>query len=400
MKTILSLMSILFLALSPILAGGSSYSSSKYGLWEYKPNTRALGMGGSSIAWPSNATINLQNPAALYGVSMTRYEMNFYFEGNEASTGGIQRYSDRTTINHMAFAIPIGKNFATAINLSRLTAVGYEYSLPSTSAHDGLAYTQRLSGEGGVQQLGFTNAYRINSDWTVGFSVQYIFGTIKRFWELKWSTDQYLNTNDRFEENIHGSRYVGGAIFQKDAFRYGAYYAISSGFGSDNRVVGVYGDTGVAFTKSLQFPNEIGFGATYAIGSKYTVGGDLIYSTWGEASELTTKNRDTWRLSSGVEMQPAQGLNLKWFQKNSYRIGAYYQTLYVGHSGGNYANEYFGTLGIGIPFNKGKNSLDVAFEFGQRGNIATNNVRDRVYRLTFSVTGGEKWFLNRQKRKD
>jgi hypothetical protein len=41
--------------------------------------------------------------------------------------------------------------------------------------------------------------------------------------------------------------------------------------------------------------------------------------------------------------------------------------------------------------------LDLAFAYGQRGNLANNFVKENFFYMMASVTGGERWFVRGRK---
>ncbi|MCK6543222.1 hypothetical protein L6Q79_11135 [bacterium] len=398
---ILALMILVNLAPPAAYPGGSSYSATTYGLYEYKPNPRSLGMGGAGLAIPSYYTLNMQNPATLLGIPMTRFELNMFAEWNQASNGAAKNFSNRATINHVAFAFPFGKTLVAAINLSRVTNVNYEFSTPNL-IFEGEKYTETLIGTGGLQQLAFTGAGKINPKWTIGASLQYLFGTIKREWGINYNSDELVDTRDVRHQNMSGGRLVIGGLYQhNEQWNFGGFLSMAGKISSDVRVVGTYRDTTVSYEQSLNYPTEIGFGASYRWTKRYLLATDIVYGTWGSVKEFspTQKNRNTVRWSGGVERQPSNAFSAPWWDKNYYRFGLMINNLYATNTTGNHASEIMFTLGIGMPFNRERSSFDLSLEAGQRGQIADNKVRDRVYRLTLSFTGGERWFLNRQKRK-
>lgn len=382
----------------PLYAGGSSFSYSRYGLVEYRPNNRALGMGGVSIAVPSGYTINYNNPAGLIGLQMTRFEGSFYYEGVKVSNAAQSAFSSTVNLNHIAFAIPFGKNVAAAFSLARYSKVEYNYELASSFA--GTNYTEKFVGDGGLRQMAFSLAGRVHHQWTVGLSAQYLLGSIQRNWEVVWDSQDFSNTSDVRTEHFAGLRWVAGGIYEYQKYHFGAYVALSKDMTKKVLQKDALGDTIFLSYSQAPSPFEIGVGGTYDINKKYLVGLDVVHFGWNGIQGLGAQqdNRNTLRISLGAERSPATAISAGYFEKWYYRSGFYFQNMYASNANRKFANEYFLTAGFGMPFNKGKNILDVTFELGQRGSISANDVRDRVFRINFSVSGGERWFQNRQRR--
>jgi len=389
----------LFLSAISLFAGGSSYSSVGFGLPQPAYNTRGLGMGGVELAVPSFGSINTHNPATLMGIKMTRFDANLFIEGTGAKTATNSAYTSTSNIGRMAFAIPFGKILAASLNISRMTRVNYDFT-QSTTSPQGVPYRQKYVGDGGLQALDFTVAGRIDTSIAVGFTAEYLFGTINRSWELDWNSTDFTNTDDRTESHTKGLRWTLGGLFQKEKFNVGAYVTISNTLTNDVVLISAGTDTTAKATHRVKFPFEYGLGGLYKFGDGYAVGSDLVYTTWGKAAfdGVDLDFRNTLKLAWGVEKSPSKELSTSWYQRLFYRAGFYVQNLYGRNASGRYTSEYFFTTGVGVPFNRDKNTFDFAFEVGRRGSVSQNKVQDTVFRFTLAISGGERWFQNRKKR--
>jgi hypothetical protein len=381
-----------------LYAGGSSYSYASYGLVEYRPNIRALGMGGVNIAVPSGYTINYNNPAGLIGLQMTRFEGSVYYEGIKVSNSAQSAFSNSFNMNHVAFAIPFGKNVAAAFALARYSKVEYNYE--SASSFSGVGYNEKFIGDGGLRQMSFSLAGRVHKQWTVGLSAQYLLGSIQRNWQILWNSDDFSNTSDNRTEHFEGLRWVAGGIYEYQKYHFGAYVALSSDMTKKVLQIDAVGDTTFLSYGQSASPFEVGAGGTYELNKRYLLGMDVVYSGWNGVKAFASgqNNRDALKISIGGERKPSAAISAAYFDKWYYRGGFYFQNMYASGAAGKFSNEYFLTAGFGMPFNKDKNVLDVTFELGQRGSVSANAVQDRVFRVNFSVSGGERWFQNRQRR--
>ena len=85
--------------------------------------------------------------------------------------------------------------------------------------------------------------------------------------------------------------------------------------------------------------------------------------------------------------------SLKYFGRASYRAGLYYSSGYLELKNES-INDFGFSLGTGLPL-RGKpyfSALDIAFEFGQRGTINQNLIRERYARIVVGLTLREDWF--------
>lgn len=394
----LSLISAVTLMPGALTAGGSSYSYATYGMVEYRPNIRALGMGGVAIAVPSSYSINYSNPAGIMGLSMTRFEGSLYFEGLTTSNGSRSAYSNSLNMNHIAFAIPFGKNLAAAFSLARYSKVEYNYK--TSAQFQDISYDEKFVGDGGLRQVSFVVAGRVSKQWTLGVSAQYMIGSIQRNWQVIWNSDEFSNTSDNRTEHFGGLRWVAGGIYEYQKYHFGAYVALSTDMTRKILQTDALGDTLLQSYGESPSPFELGLGATYDLNKRYLLGMDLVYSGWNSVEAFTSNqnNRNAVRVSLGAERKPSTAISSPYFDKWYYRGGFYFQNMYASGAEGKYSNEYFLTAGFGMPFNKERNVIDVTFELGQRGSVSASSVRDRIYRINISISGGERWFQNRQRR--
>lgn len=380
----------------PLYAGGSSYSASGLGLMIPSMQARSVGMGRVAVAMPSGSWVNVYNPAALYGVRLFRVDAGLFYEGIVANTAQASTYSKWVNISYVHFAVPLGKRWAMSVGFQRLLNVDYAYRLEGQT-YEGFAYTEQLKGTGGLQEVNWTTAYRLAPEWSLGFSARYAFGKTEKEWAVEWVSTDFVDTRDRREENRYGYRWSLGILQQNSRYHTGLYIASSHGFKTDYLLRRSIGDTSQNYQRRLGMPFEIGIGGVVHF-SGYLLGADVIYYGWQSAKEGNRNYRNAFRMGLGVEKKPAEGLTMEFRETIAYRAGCYVQQLYARSATGHYASEYFITGGMGFPFNKNQHHLDVGFELGTRGSIASNKVRDTVIRLTLSVSSGERWFQQRRKK--
>jgi hypothetical protein len=53
-------------------------------------------------------------------------------------------------------------------------------------------------------------------------------------------------------------------------------------------------------------------------------------------------------------------------------------------------------FGMGLKFRSGKGKIDLAFQGGMTGDLSTNEIENRVFRIYLGVNGAEIWQRNRQ----
>lgn len=79
----------------------------------------------------------------------------------------------------------------------------------------------------------------------------------------------------------------------------------------------------------------------------------------------------------------------------AYRAGAYHKTEYYLLYGQEVASTGF-TLGISLPINRMYNALSIGFDFGQRGVLKGDFVRERYFNFTVGMNIFDIWFRKNQ----
>lgn len=379
--------------------GGSSFSSYGYGLVVYAPNVRSDGMGRTGIAMPSLNSVNLFNPAALMGITMVRADASAYYEQLAVKDRSATANSNSANFGHFALGIPFGKRLAAAISMMPYTRMGYEYKVQSTDEL-GTARTETFRGSGGIQLLGFTFAVRPQPHWSAGISLQYALGSTERTWRVNWNSPDISNTDNSYVHNLSGLRWVVGGLYSHDKYRFGAFVAVANRLNDQITQTRGTEDTVLSTGRKSDFPTEVGLGMSYNLNSRYTLAADIVGTFWKsvQVGGSDAGFRNTIRVGVGAERAPKAELSVHYLESLHYRAGMYFQNLYAENTSGRGASEYFLTAGVGLPFFRGRNVLDVSVELGQRGSVASNKVRETVFRLNVSISGGEPWFQNRKKR--
>lgn len=354
-------------------------------------------MGGIFIAMPSGSYVNYYNPAGLIGLDMVRFDGLVFYEGLGVSNGTRSAFSSTTNVGQAIIGIPFGSRLAASMTLYRFSRVDYDYVFEDGS-FQGQTYRERLQGDGGIQGLSLSAAYRIDDRWSAGLSGHYMFGTINRRWNVNWDDGAFVDTRDRLEEHIQGARWTFGVLHRSAKFSAGAFASTSATFSNDVTGYSALEDTTAIANRDMKFPFEVGFGGMMEVKPGYLAGLDVTYGAWNGAGLTGDKFRNAWRVGVGAERKGSSNILASLLRRADYRLGFYVQNLYQRNAVGKFANEAFVTAGVGLPFAKGRHSVDLAFEFGKRGSVGETQVRDFVYRFVLSISAGEKWFQKRRRR--
>jgi hypothetical protein len=78
------------------------------------------------------------------------------------------------------------------------------------------------------------------------------------------------------------------------------------------------------------------------------------------------------------------------------RLGATWSRLPYDYPAGERITSVLFELGLGLKLRSGKGKIDLAFQGGTTGDVSSNGIEDRVFRVYLGLTGAEVWRRHRQ----
>jgi len=168
-------------------------------------------MGGSGVAMPSGDFINVLNPASLsglnmlidmgIGVGMTKYKTNE--ATGSAYHGGLA---------NIALAFRSSKYTFTGFGLNQYSSVAYNINASANVVGSFENIAKVYTGDGGVNEVYLSNAFKVNKNISLGAKVSYMFGNITK-------TESYLS------ESIGGTLGINYADYLKQfSYELGGQY--------------------------------------------------------------------------------------------------------------------------------------------------------------------------------
>jgi len=129
---------------------------------------------------------------------------------------------------------------------------------------------------------------------------------------------------------------------------------------------------------------------------RFVIGGDIDYIDWKKGYlfngyPLSYMNNN-FRIGAGVELKPSIRRLASYSDRMNYRAGVFYGQMNF-LSNGKPVNEYGLSLGLGLPIGRANSRIDVAFQAGKRGDLSINGLSEMFFRLNFSVSADELWFV-------
>lgn len=412
---------ILFL---PYLAAGQTENNSPYsrfGIGDIAHHSfgRNRALGGMSFGLRDPNAIVIANPASL----SARDTMSFLFEfgvigkGTELSSGNLTDKFGDINFNHLAIAFPITKRIGTSIGI--IPYSNRNYNIISTIREGDLLYNPatgdldcRYIGEGGINQFFIGNAVQLNKNISLGFNFSYLFGSLERIRTLSF-VDRHDFYNSKYsDETIIGDIKFDWGLQYTANFKHdleltvGAIFSSNTKLSAEHEVLqenivysvdpGIYTDTVLNYTDDnghILLPGKIGAGFTIKKGDKLMIGADYYSQDWSDARFFgksdSLKNTNTLR--GGIEFVPNSRDLRNYLNSIHYRIGGHYSDSYL-QLNGEQLTDFGISFGLGLPLRGSRSIFNIAFEFGQRGTLDNNLIKEKYGILSFSLTLYDFWF--------
>ncbi|MBN1155778.1 hypothetical protein JXB12_12740 [candidate division KSB1 bacterium] len=379
------------------LSAGTTYKINRLGQFSYFNQPTLLGRGGTGLSVTDPNSINVLNPAAMIAIPVTKFEAELMHESTDIKSLDMDGLSHYTNVNGVRFAVPlIVDKLVIGFGMRPLT---YNFLEASESDYlsTGNKYTREIDIKGGLNQISFGVATSYRGRYFLGINANFNFGKAEEVWRVIFVSDLFRDTKDQIVTKMWGGSVTAGLIADiTKNWSVGAIYASGVPLNVNNRIKYTFGEATKTVRSDLWIPHMFGAGTSYTLQNRTRFLVDYLYHPLSkfELDGVTSGNLDdNHSVSLGCELLPVSGYLQPYRKKITYRIGFNFSSLGYPDDQGNKASEYLATLGFGLPYYGGFGRLDFAFAYGKRGNLDSNMFEETIYKLTFSVSGGEKWFV-------
>lgn len=418
---------LLFILLS--LFSGLSYSQnstispySRFGIGDltFKGFAYQRGMAGMSLGYTNPSTINVNNPASYAYDSIMIMEIGVNGEGlfsrqNDISTSGFN-----ADLNSLAMAFPIVKNkLGFSFGIIPFSSTGYniisQSSIDTLSTKSDINYIYK--GTGGYTKYYLGAGLKITNSLSVGINANYLFGNVINQRKQEFTNNIFFNTNYQDELSLSDFYFEYGLNW-KHSLKNDKSVAIGITGSPAQRVSGdrnilwlnyKKAATGFEVIKDTVFlslgnqgevvmPLSYGIGFCVSKSNKWNYGADVIIQNWSDYESFGVKDNlnNSFSLSAGGSYIPSSLLSSKYVSRIEYRFGAYYNKSYLNFNN-NDLNDIGICLGFGLPIKRSfQSKVNCGLQFGKRGALTDNLLREQYIRLSVGLTFNEVWFIKKK----
>lgn len=402
-----------------LLTGGSTYNRS---------------MGGVGVAARDRMYINILNPASVTERDSLSFKADFslYSDNKLFRQGKMSSASNVCNIGNLAVSFPLWHKTAMMMGITPYSGAAFSYGYniddPNIIGHTGnISYS--AVGSGGLYRTYIAFGADLFKGFSIGAQADYYFGeTTKSYYET-FSSSSYNGAKNGNNINIHGFGAKLGVQYKipmgsRSSLTLGA--TVSSPVKLRGNIEGYKYSTGTAAVDTIYYkkdtlgvslaspsiPMEYSFGLAYRHGEKLMIEADYSRSDWrssgldrtpgmmgntvatSSSSVFSTTVQQSVRM--GMEYTPNKYDVRYFFKRCTYRAGAFYRSDYYKLDGRGVSSVGI-SAGMTLPIFGGyngrcPNGLSIGMEFGQRGSIANNLIRERFINFTFGVNIFDIWF--------
>ena len=401
MKKTRSILLVILLCLPSLSFGESSVFAlvpRSIGEHHYPYSVAALGRGGFSMAVVDSVSLNQMNYALWTHIPRTTFTLNVGYQGLESKTASTKIGSIDGRFLGGFLAVPIIKkkmSFGFGIQPKSLNNQGFVIR----DAGVGARAVQTIKSEGTLSEAQLIAAYSPIPDFSLGFFAYYILGKIRDNTTIDYLDLSYSDISVSNEYHFYGkgpSFGVSGFLRLTPRLTIGARAKFPTDITVYTQQESITAQKTVKEYQDVTFPLNLTVGLAWQPFERFVIGGDIDFIQWKtgylfDGLPLSFMNNN-FRVGAGAEFKPSRRRLASYLNRMNYRAGVFYGQLNF-LANGQPVNEYGLTVGLGLPIAQGISRMDVAFQAGKRGDITTNGLSEMFFRLNFSISASEIWFV-------
>ena len=383
-------------------------------------------MGGVGIASRNHRYVNVLNPAAVTARDSLAFMSDFsIYENNKIlSQDGHTSANTLFNINNFLVSFPLFyskvADGAMMFGIRPYSSTGYSFGYYDTNPQ-AIASVGNIShsytGLGSIYQVYATVGAEFFDRFSAGAEFIHYFGNVKKTYTetltdaaalgISKVSDMTLSANTakfglQYEQPVGNKMTLGiGAVYSLDA-RLGGYLTNSVTSGETTKSSTV--DTLANLSTKAYLAGEAGVGLSIVYGNKFRAEVDYTRSDWtrsgfegitglavgGPSGPLFTSGVSE-SLRAGVEYIPNPG-DIRYYHKLiAYRAGVYFTKEYFNYSGNPVYTRGI-TLGVTLPVFRWNNGLTLGMDFGQRGSLKNNMVKETYVGFSLGFNLFDVWF--------
>lgn len=362
-KNILAISAALF-AISAHAQNGinSPYSRYGFGIMSERSLGFNKGMGGVAQGFRNKEQINIANPASYSGVdSLTAlFDLGITLQNGNYKMDNLQQNARNTSFDYFAFQFRAAKHLGMTVGIMPVTNINYKFTSNSETlnGNENITSAYNFYGDGGLREVFIGTGWQPLKRFSIGFNASYLWGEYSHTMTMSYSETTAFSLARKYSADISTYNAQAGIQYEQpiskdDKIVIGATYTLGHNVSNDAyRLTETLNSSSVetsttdTIRNAFQLPHTIAAGLTYYRKNTLRVGADFELQKWSdcrfpnqqmsaaaaqEQSYISSKGQlnDRIKVSTGFDWTPKPEDKLNYFNRCTYKAGAYYSRSYA-----------------------------------------------------------------------
>lgn len=396
----------------------SPYSFYGFGEKQFKGANEIKSMGSLAV-FRDSLHINTLNPASYSKLQTTTFSLGASYKSTDFSNANSKEKTTSGSFDYLALAFPAG-SFNVAVGIMPYSFVGY--NIQNTSKSGDFTQANQFIGEGGLNRTFLGLSYKINKNFSIGVDGAYIFGDTQTS-AITFITDNGdgvpLDRGSRLrkQNNYSGLTVNAGLNYEQPLNKKLSLFA-SATFSpemklkndQESTLATVKADSNLGFVEidsrtttdndeKMLLPTNYSFGVgvgnhlKWFVGAEYTTTQTSKYNNFYKYENASYN--DYMKIGLGGFYTPKYNSFSSYFERMTYRAGFNYENtgLVVNTEE---IKGYNANLGFGFPVGRFNSSINLGFEYGQKGNTNMGLIKENYYGVNIGFSFSDVWFKRRK----
>lgn len=375
-------------------------------------------MGGVGIATRNRRFINYMNPASITARDSLSFmaDIGVAQKNSVYHQGNLKSGNNTFNVYDVILSFPIYRSSALMLGITPFSDLGYDFTTkvtdPSIIGNTGnISY--KASGDGSVYQLFAGAAATFWKRFSVGAEVIFYFGSLDKVFNQTFSDASYNSVTSSDNLMIRSTTGKFGLQYEQSLGKgismvLGATYRLRTGIHGrtvSSETLGSISDTlkyNDSNNAAVRMADELGVGVSIRKGEKWSAEVNYVRSGWNKSgfenvdgfavdADVKFTTTSTHSFKAGFEIVPNRN-DIRYYRKKiAYRAGVYYDQSYY-KLDGNKVNSVGLTFGVTLPVYRLYNGITLGVDFGQKGSVKYNMVKERYVMFVLGFNIHDLWF--------
>ncbi len=386
-----------------VVTGGTSifgFGPRLIGSYRNSYSTSASGRGGYEMSFVDSLCINQMNYALWTKLENTSISVSFNYSGISIKSDQADIYSADAGFMGGFVTLPLKKQkFVLGLGLTPRYMNNTGIKVLGTGPDSSV--TQKVFSKGNLSEAVLVGSYSPVHQISLALEVGYDFGMITDELSILYNNIVYSDIYISDEYQMRGMNFgLNGFYAISEKVDLGLKYKSPTQITMHQERKSNHSSESIKQIRNIDLPSLFALGISYKMSLLWQTGIDCIYQNWKGSYTVDDSKvehiNDSYRIGLGFEKSPAEKRFVPFFQNISWRGGLFYSQLNITVND-NPVYEYGISAGLSLPIRKHRNRVDIAFEFGQRGDANSNILNEKFFGISLSVLSSERWFV-REKR--